>query len=161
MAIFVKFPDGTVKGQTQVEGFKDTLEVSSFQFGAGLSVTSGTSNQTRSTSHPSFSEINVTRVSDSATPQLLQHLASATTMAGDTVITFTREDNNATLSLIVIKLTDVILSSVSLSSGGDEPQESISLNYAKITVEYTKQKEEGGKEGVAPFGWDLSKNVAA
>ena len=79
-------------------------------------------------------------------------------MAGDTTITFTREDKGVTLNLIVIKLTDVILSGVSLSSGGDEPQESISLNYAKITLEYTKQKEEGGKEGVAPFGWDISLN---
>ncbi len=161
MAIFIKFPDGTVKGQTQVEGFKDTLEVFSFQFGVGLPVTSGTSNQTRSTGHASFSEITVSRVSDSATPQLLQHLASATTLAGETVITFTREDNNKTLNLIVMKLTDVILSGVSLSSGGDEPQESISLNYAKITLEYTKQKEEGGMEGVAPFGWDISLNKAA
>ena len=100
----------------------------------------------------------MSRVSDSATPQLLQHLAGGITLAGDTIITFTREDKGETLSLIVMKLTDVILSSVSISSGGDEPMESFSLNYAKITLEYTKQKEEGGKEGVAPFGWDISLN---
>ena len=161
MAIYVKFPDGTIKGQTQVDLFKDCLEVNSFQFGAGLSVTSATTNQTRSTGHAHCSEVTLSRVSDSATPQLLQHLAEAQTLAGDTTITFTREDKGVTLNLIVIKLTDVILSGVSLSSGGDEPQESISLNYAKITLEYTKQKEEGGKEGVAPFGWDISLNKAA
>jgi len=54
----------------------------------------------------------------------------------------------------------VILSGFSVSSGGDLPSESISLNYAAIKVDYTKQKEEGGQEGVAPFGWDISKNVA-
>lgn len=159
MAIFVKFPDGTIKGQTQVDKFKDQLEVNSFQFGVGLGVSQASTNQTRSTSHPSFSEVVVSRVSDSASPQLLQHCAGGITLAGDTIITFTREDKGETLSLIVMKLTDVILSSVSLSSGGDEPSESISLNFAQITVEYTKQKEEGGKEGVAPFGWDISKNT--
>ncbi|MBY0411468.1 MAG: type VI secretion system tube protein Hcp [Burkholderiaceae bacterium] len=158
MAIFIKFPDGTVKGQSQVDGFTDTLEVESFQFGVGLGVSAATTNQTRSTGHPSFSEVTVSRLSDSATPQLLQHLAGAVTLAGDTTITFTREDKGVTLSLIVIKLTDVILSGVSISSGGDGANESVSLNYAKITVEYTKQKEEGGKEGVAPFGWDISLN---
>jgi type VI secretion system secreted protein Hcp len=158
MAIFIKFPDGTIKGQTQVDQFKDTLEVNSFQFGVGLPVTAASTNQTRSAGHASFSEVTVSRVSDSATPQLLQHLAGGITLAGDTIITFTREDKGETLSLIVMKLTDVILSSVSISSGGDEPMESFSLNYAKITLEYTKQKEEGGKEGVAPFGWDISLN---
>ncbi len=158
MAIFIKFPDGTIKGQTQVDKFKDTLEVDSFQFGVGIAVTSASTNQTRTSGHASFSEVSVSRASDSATPQLLQHLAGAVTLAGDTVITFTREDKAETLSLIVIKLTDVVLSNLSLSSGGDEPMESFSLNYAKMTLEYTKQKEEGGKEGVAPFGWDISLN---
>lgn len=160
MAIFIKFPDGTIKGQTQVKGFEDTLEVNSFQFGVGIAVTSASTNQTRTGGHASFSEVSVTRTSDSATPQMLQHLAEGATLAGDTIITFTREDKGATLSLIVIKLTDVVLSGLSISSGGDEPMENFSLNYAKITLEYTKQKEEGGKEGVAPFGWDISLNEA-
>ena len=110
MAIFIKFPDGTIKGQTQVDKFKDTLEVESFQFGVGIAVTSASTNQTRTSGHASFSEVSVTRRSDSATPQLLQHLAGAVTLAGDTTITFTREDKAETLSLIVIKLTDVVLS---------------------------------------------------
>jgi len=58
-------------------------------------------------------------------------------------------------------LTDVIISNLSVSSGGDLPSESFSLNYAVIKAKYTKQKEEGGQEGVAPFGWDISKNIAA
>lgn len=160
MAIFVKFPNGTVKGQTQVDGFNEALEVMSFQFGAGIAVSPSTTNMTRTCSHPHFGEITVARLSDSATPQLLQHLAEAITLEGETVITFTREDKSQTLPLIVIKLTDVILSAVNISSGGDEPTETISLNYAQIKLEYTKQKEEGGKEGVAPFGWDISKNKA-
>lgn len=159
MAIYIKLPD--VKGQTQVTGHVNELEVDSFQFGVGVGVTTASTNQERATGKASFSEVTVTRVSDSATPQLLQKLAAGQVFKGDTVISFVREDGNALLKLIVVTLTDVILSSVSLSSGGDLPSESISLNYAKIKVDYTKQKEEGGQEGVAPFGWDISKNEAA
>ena len=158
MPIYLKMPG--VTGQTQIEGHKDEMEVQSFQFGAGLAVTSGTSNQERTAGKPSFSEITVTRTSDSATPQLLQKLAGGEVFAGDTIITFPREDKSGLLPLMVVTLTDVILSGLSVSSGGDLPQESVSLNYAAIKVEYTKQKEEGGQEGVAPFGWDLSKNTA-
>lgn len=38
------------------------------------------------------------------------------------------------------KLTDAIISSISTSSGGDLPAESISFTYAKIEWTYTKQK---------------------
>jgi type VI secretion system secreted protein Hcp len=159
MAIYIKLPD--IKGQTQVDGHKEELEVESFQFGAGIAVTNTTTNQERTSGKPSFSEVTVTRTSDSATPQLLQKLAQGDVFTGDTIISFVREDKGTLLKLIVITLTDVILSGVSLSSGGDVPTESISLNYAKIKVDYTKQKEEGGQEGVAPFGWDISLNKAA
>ncbi|RQO39646.1 type VI secretion system tube protein Hcp [Variovorax sp. KBW07] len=156
MAIYLKL--NGVKGQTQVKGHEDSLEVLSFQFGGGISVTTGTSNQTRTTDTPHFSEITLSRISDSATPQLLQKLAQAEVFEGKSVITFTREDKGVLLDLIVVTLTDVILSGLSLSSGGEPPSESLSLNYAKIELDYTKQKEAGGQEGIAPFMWNLSTN---
>lgn len=159
MPIYLKIPG--VTGQTQIEGHKDEMEVQSFQFGVGLPVTAGTSNQERTSGKPSFSEVMVTRTTDSATPQLLQKLAGGEVLEGDTIITFPREDKSGLLPLMIVTLTDVIISSYSVSSGGDLPTESISLNFAVIKVDYTKQKEEGGQEGIAPFGWDISKNVAA
>lgn len=159
MAIYLKIPG--VKGQTQVDGHKDELEVNSFQFGAGIAVTNTTTNQDRTSGVPSFSEITVSRTSDSATPQLLQKLSQGEVLAGDSIITFVREDKGVLLKLITVTMTDVVVSGVSLSSGGEPPMESISLNFAKIKVEYTKQKEEGGQEGIAPFGWDISLNKPA
>lgn len=158
MAIYLKLPG--IQGQSQIEGHKESLEVMSFQFGASLSVFTNTTNQTRTKDKPVFSEITVLRMSDSATPQLLQKLAQGNVLAGDSVITFTREDDGKLLPLIVVTLTDVILSGVSLSSGGEPPSESVTLNYAKIKVEYTKQKEEGGQDGIAPFMWNISTNAA-
>ncbi|KAF1045360.1 Hcp family type VI secretion system effector [Xylophilus sp.] len=159
MPIYVKLPN--IKGQTQVKGFEDQLEVYSFQFGAGLHVTPGTTNSERTVGTASFSEVTLTRNSDSATPQLLQHLAAGEVLAGDTIVTFVREDKGEKLPLLIVTLTDVILSTVSISSGGDLPSETIALNYAVIKVDYTKQKEEGSKEGVAPFGWNISTNESA
>lgn len=157
MAIYLKLPG--VKGQTQVKGHEESLEIMTFQFGGSLNVFTSTTNQTRTKDKPSFSEIALMRLSDSATPQLLQALAQGKVLVGDSVITFTREDNAELLPLIVVTLTDVILTSVSLSSSGEPPAESFSLNFAKIKVEYTKQKEKGGQEGIAPFMWNISTNA--
>ncbi|QNK68935.1 Hcp family type VI secretion system effector [Variovorax sp. PAMC26660] len=159
MAIYIKFPG--ITGQTQVEGHKDELEVSSFSFGAQISVTSITTNKTRTLDKPNFSDISLSRYCDSATPQLLQKLASGEVFKGETIISFTREDNGALLDLIVMKLTDAILSSLQLSSGGDPPSESLSLNYSKIEIAYKQQKKEGGPDGVAPFVWNVATNTAS
>lgn len=158
MAIYLKIPG--IKGQTQTADFKDCLEVDTFHFGAGLGVTTGTSNSERTTGLPSFSEVSVSRTADSATPQLLQKLADAEVVKEKTVFTFVRKDNKTVLNLMTVTLSDVIISAVSLSSGGELPNETISLSYSGIEIEYTKQAEAGGSEGKAPFVYNISTDEA-
>ena len=158
MAIYVKIPG--IKGQTQTAGFKECLEVESFQVGASLAVTAGTSNSERTTSLPSFSEVILSRESDSATPQLLQKLADAEVVKGKTVVTFVRKDNKKMLDLMTVTLSDVVISTMSINSGGELPMESIGLNFSGIEIEYTKQAEAGGNEGKAPFVYNISTDEA-
>lgn len=158
MAIYLQFAKTAIKGQTQVAKFKDGLECHSFNFAGNLSVSSSPSNSTRTADHVSFSEVTLSRTADSASPQIMSYLAAAKPLEGDTIITLTRQDSGETLNLMTVTLTNVFVSNYSLGGGGSDLVESFSLNYAKIAVEYTKQKEEGGKEGVAPFVWDISNN---
>ena len=54
-------------------------------------------------------------------------------------------------------LGDPIVSSYSISSGGDRPSESFSLNFVKISKKYTAFT--GAKVGDQPeFKWDLALN---
>ena len=54
-----------------------------------------------------------------------------------------------------------MVSSVSEGGGGgdDKQTENISLNFAKVKVEYTPQQADGSKEGGSELGWDIRANV--
>jgi len=59
--------------------------------------------------------------------------------------------------------SDVLISSYQTggSSSGDEiPMEQVSLNYAKMELEYKSQKADGTMEGAIKAGYDLKQNKA-
>ncbi|MES1265632.1 MAG: type VI secretion system tube protein Hcp [Variovorax sp.] len=156
----IKIP--TIVGQTTFEGYKDNLEVLSYSHGVAMQVTHGVSNSERTAGRPNFQDFTITRYSDSATPQLMQACAGGTTLKGDTVFTIARNDESAAvLPLIVITLANVVITSISMSGGGDMPVETVTLNFTHMKLDYTVQKAEGGKEGVTPFVFNLATNKAA
>jgi len=60
-----------------------------------------------------------------------------------------------------IKFTDLLVTSYQTggSSGGSViPVEQISLNFAKIELEYKAQKKDGSLDSPVKAGWDLKKN---
>ena len=76
MAIYMKF--GDIKGQTTTEGFKDWIELTSFQLGVGRGVTSGAGGKQREGSNPSISEVTVTKPFDIASPKLYEDALGGT-----------------------------------------------------------------------------------
>lgn len=159
MTIIVDF-GATIKGSCQLEGYKDKLQVDSCQWGVGIGVSpAGASNTTRTVSTPSISEITLSRQSDKATPPLLQLMTQADATP-KVIISFTRNDTVAQNSKYMeFTLEDVFLSGLSISSGGDTPSESLSLNFSKITVDYFVQGLEGEADGKVSFIYDAAKNV--
>lgn len=130
MPIYLKF--GSVQGSVTEEGHKDWIECNSFQFGVGRGVSSPTGSQKdRDASAPSFSEIVVTKTQDEASLPLLE-AAWGGSEAVDAEIHFVRTENKKMDIYLKYKLSDVLISGYSVSSGGDRPSESLSLNYAKI-----------------------------
>jgi type VI secretion system secreted protein Hcp len=60
-----------------------------------------------------------------------------------------------------IKFTDILVSSYQTggSQGSDViPMDQISLNFAKIEIEYKEQKPDGSLGGTEKAGWDVKKN---
>lgn len=157
MAIFMKF--GTkVKGQVTTEGYKDMIELSSFQFGVGRAVSSGAGGQQREGSHPAVSDISITKNYDKASSGLYQDA-----LAGkfDTVVNiyFTTTTNSKLGTYLEYELTACGASSYSLSSGGDNPSESISLNFTKIMVSPSPIDDKGKAVAGAKVTYDLLKQM--
>ena len=129
MAIYMKF--GSIKGQVTTEGFKDWIELNSFQFGVSRGVSSGAGGATRESSAPSISEIVVSKYLDSSSAKLYQDSVAG---AFDTKvkIKMTTTTKNKVETFLTYELSDCGVSSYSQSSGGDTPMESLSLNFIKI-----------------------------
>jgi type VI secretion system secreted protein Hcp len=58
-------------------------------------------------------------------------------------------------------MTDLLISSYQTGgagSGGDLPMDQVSLNFAKIEIEYKEQKPDGSLGGAVKAGYDQKQN---
>jgi type VI secretion system secreted protein Hcp len=147
-AIYMKFPG--IDGEVTAEGHTREIEINSLNFGVGRSITAGT---TREASAPSFSEISVTKIMDIASTKLLMASVAGKSLTEDVVISMVRVDRDKLFTYCKITLSSLLVSSYAASSGGDRPLESLSLNFAKIKVEYF---DPDVLTQPTPFSWDLA-----
>ncbi len=107
-----------------------------------------------------FQDLSFTKWVDKSSPILMLHCASGTHIpVVDLVV---RKAGDKPLEYIKIKLEKVIVSSLSTGGSGGESKltENVSLNFAKVTVNYQEQSATGAAEGgEVPFTWDIEANV--
>jgi type VI secretion system secreted protein Hcp len=148
-----------IKGESTISEHKEWINASSFQFGVGRGVSSpsdGTGK--REVSTPSISEVVMTRNSDLASPELFFQGCGGQTLELCTVH-FVRIENNVPKVQIEILLTAPMVSGYSVSSGGDNPSESVSLNFTKISFQYNSFDGAATISGT-PKKWDMASNVS-
>ncbi|WP_431280538.1 Hcp family type VI secretion system effector [Humitalea sp. 24SJ18S-53] len=156
MAIFMKY--GDVKGETTQTTHKEWIEVSSFQWGVGRGISSGVGGGSkRESSAPSVSEIVVTKTFDIASPLMLKEAIGG--KAVTVKIELTQTDNSGKhVSFQKYVLSDTLISGYSVSSGGDRPSESISLNFAKFDSEYLNIDDKFAAKTTGHIVYDISKS---
>lgn len=156
MPIYMQFEG--IKGQVTAEGFKDQVQLDSFQLGVGRSVAlSSGHGSNRETSSPSVSEIMVTKQQDAASIALLN--ASLFGEGKKCVISFTKTsaDGKADQTYYVITLENTLVSGYSVSGTSEgRPSESISLNYTRIEAKYIETDAKNKAEKPAIATWDLA-----
>jgi type VI secretion system secreted protein Hcp len=128
MAIYLKFD--SIKGGATDKAFKDQIELSSFQWGAGVGVGSPRGGN-RTTSEPSVSEITASKTLDKSSEGLFKALLKGEPV-GKGTISFTAASKGESVAYLTLELDEVIISGFSVSSGGDVPSESLSLNFSKF-----------------------------
>lgn len=143
MAIYLKFD--SIKGGATDKTFKDQIELNSIQWGAGLGVGSARGGN-RTTSEPSVSEITATKIIDKSSEGLFKALLKGEPV-GKGTISIAAATKGESVAYLVLELEDVIISGYSISSGGDVPSESLSLNFTKFDWCYTDRD---GKQTGSP-----------
>jgi type VI secretion system secreted protein Hcp len=155
MPIYMNYNSLAIKGDVTEKNHTNWIELNSFQWGLGRGISSPTgASADRESSAPSISEITVTRMQDAATVPLVNEALQG---EGQTVIIdFCKTDKGDLEVYLEYTLTNCMISGYSISSGGDRPTESISLNFTKIEVKNTPMVGSGANASPLTVTYDLT-----
>ncbi len=154
--IVIKFAT-EIKGQSQVDGHTGWINVESMQFGVGRSIAlqSG-GGAKREVSSPSISEVTFSRQTDMASPELFYQACGGVSL-GKCEIHVLQVVENKPQVFLKIELEEAMISNYSVSSGGDVPSDSFSVNFTKISYEFDTFDGKKITTGT-PKKWDLAVN---
>jgi type VI secretion system secreted protein Hcp len=132
MSIYMKL--GDVEGEVTTKGFEKQIEIISASFGTARNIASPTRKaNSRESSEPRLSEVNLTKEWDSTSSAKLFEGSIAGKLNLKALLTFTTTSEGSIEKYLEIELTDVGISNFQINgSGEDKPSESLSLNFAKI-----------------------------
>lgn len=149
---------GDIKGESTDDKHKDEIDVHSWSWGMSQS-SSMHAGGGGGVGKVSFSDIAFTHTVDKATPNLMKMCATGEHLKEGTLTI--RKAGKGQQEYLVIKLSDVIITSVSPSGTGDSGSsqiESVGLSFAKVDFEYKPQKPDGSLDAGIHFKYDIKAN---
>ena len=156
--IFIKI--GDIKGESQDKTHKDEIEVLNWSWGMSQSgnMHTGTGG---GAGKVSIQDLSLTKFVDKASPNLMMHCSSGKHVPKVT-LTVRKAGGDAQVEYLIINLEEVLISSLSTGGSGSDDRliENITLNFAKVTVDYQPQKADGTKDGgPIKYGWNVRSNT--
>jgi type VI secretion system secreted protein Hcp len=159
MAVEMFLDIAGVKGESQVKGFENKIDIFSMSFGASNPSQASTGSGSGA-GKVSLSSVSIQKVVDAASPTLFRSCCSGAHF--DTgKITIREAGGDAAVEYMVIDLKQVFVDSVSWgsASGGEKPSESISLSAVELTITYTSQTAKGAGQKGESAGWNVKTNT--
>jgi type VI protein secretion system component Hcp len=144
-----------IKGESTDPRHKDWIDINSFSWGISSAASVGPG-AGASSNKASLSPLSWTQNLDMSVPPVFGGVAS-----GKPYRRATLEVAKATGVYFQMVFDDVILTSLNIDGVGDMPGVSGALEYAKLTMTYRPQKDDGSFDAPIVGGWDLKNNTAA
>ena len=148
---------GTIKGESRDARHPNEIEVLSWSWGVSHA---GATNQGGGggAGKASFHDFTFSHHVDRASPLLMRACATGEHVKDATITV--RKAGKSQQEYLVVKMTDVLVTSVSLGVGGDGDSsvESVGLAFAKVDLEYKPQKPDGSLDAGIHFTYDLKAN---
>jgi len=150
-----------IKGESKDAKHPDEIDVLAWSWGltqSGSAHTGGGAGAGK----VNIQDLSFTKYIDKSTPEVEGRCASGKHIVTATLVV--RKAGETPLEYLKMKMTDVLVTSVSTGGSGGEDRltENITLNFAKVEVEYQEQAHDGkALGGPVKFGWDIAKNAKA
>ena len=106
-------------------------------------------------------DLSITKYVDKASPNLMLACCNGQHMNKEVKL-IVRKAGKTPLQYIVIKMMEVMVTSVTTGGSGGEDRltENVTLNFAKVEFDYQPQKSDGSKDGgVLDCKWDIAGNT--
>jgi type VI secretion system secreted protein Hcp len=147
-----------IKGESADKTHKGEIDVLAWSWGLSNSG-SFHHGQGGGSGKANFQDISVTKYVDKASADLLYSSASGKHIP-KAKLTVRKAGENP-LEYLTFELEHILVSSVSTGGSGGEDRltENVSLNFAKIKMEYWTQGAKGAKGENGNFAWDIPANV--
>ncbi|MCB1916905.1 MAG: type VI secretion system tube protein Hcp [Rhodocyclaceae bacterium] len=149
---------GDIKGESKDKEFKDCIDVLAWSWGMSQSGSMHIGGGGGS-GKCSVNDLSVTKYVDSSTPNLMQKCMTGKHY--DEATLSVRKAGDKPLVYLTIKMTDVLITSVSTGGSGGEDRltENATLNFAKVKVEYTPQEKTGAGGGKINVTYNIEENA--
>jgi len=153
--MFIKI--GDIKGESEDDKHKEKIDVLSWSWGLSNSGSAQIGGG-GGTGKVSVQDLTFTKYVDSSTPPLL--LAGSNGKHYPEANLIVRKAGENPVEYIKLKMTDVIITSVSTGGSGGEDRltETVTLNFAKVALDYTPQSKDGKAGTAIPYNWDIAGN---
>jgi type VI secretion system secreted protein Hcp len=153
---FIKI--GAIKGESTDDKHKDEIEVLTWSWGVSTTLIHSGSGSGASAGRASFADLSFTHPLDRASPALIkacalgEHIPDATLAA--------RKSGEGQRDYLIIKMTNVIVTSVSPSDNGPAGAavEAVSLQFSKVEYSYSGQRPDGSADSPTEFKFDIGSN---
>ena len=147
-----------IPGESQDHKHKDEIQLSSWSWGEAQTGTMSAGGG-GGAGKVQMQDFTFTMPVNKASPKLI--LACANGEHIKNAIMTARKAGKDQQEYLKITFTDLLVSSFHTGGSGDQPMESISLNYAKIEYEYKEQNFDGTLKGPIKIYYDLKKMQGA
>jgi type VI secretion system secreted protein Hcp len=153
--MFIKI-DG-IKGESADDKHKEEIDVLAWSWGLSQSGSAHMGGGAGA-GKVNVSDLSFTKYIDVASPDLYLSCCNGKHLKDAKLVV--RKAGENPLEYLIVTLEDVIVSSVSNcgSCGEDRLTESVTLNFARVKVDYTAQDAKGGSAAKPKMGWDVAAN---
>ena len=160
MAVDMFIKIGDVKGESLDHKHKSEIDVLSWSWGMSNSGTAHVGGGAGA-GKVSLQDLSLTKYVDSASPPLMLACCKGTHYP-DALLTV-RKAGDKPVEYVKIKMTEVLITSQSTGGSGGEDRltENLTLNFAKVNVDYVPQDTKGAAGTAITMGFDIAANTPA
>jgi type VI secretion system secreted protein Hcp len=156
MAVDVFLKLGDIKGESKDSKHAGEIDVLSWSFGVSQTGTMGHGGG-GGAGKANFSDLNIMHAVDKSSPVLMTKCAVGEHIKEGTLVS--RKAGKGQQEYLIIKMNDVIITSVSLSADDAAASaEHVALQFAKVDLEYKPQKADGSLDAGLHFKYDIKGN---